>query len=447
MSYFTKNINTLKFILPSTFGLWVFLFPIKYNGVTQAPISLLSIGLNKYLGSMLVWLLIAGFSASLLLTLLGMLEVLFIKRYDFLSSLFCLDATLFIVRILGIILFFMVYFGVGPIQLVGAETGGEVFYGLLPSLFCNLIISSFALGLIIEFGLLEFFGKLMNRFMRPLFDLPGIAALDCLVSWVGDGSMGAILTINQYKKSCYTQREAAILVTTFSAVSVSFCFLVLTQIKLLHCFGIFYATTCVCGFFCALILPRIYPLSKKQHIYIDGSKASVENYSKLPFYELLQQGWTSAIKKAEKQSLKSFFLQGIKNSLEIIMGLLPVVMCVATLSLFISAHTPFLKILGKPFEPLMRGVGIGESQIAAQTLFIGFTDMLIPSILATKITSPMTRFIIGTLSVSQLIYLSELGALILSSKLPIKLYELFIIFLERTIISFPIIFLVAKWYF
>ncbi len=447
MSNSTKKLQILKFFLPSIFGLWFFIFPIKYNGITYLPISLSALYLKEYLGDILIWLIVIGFSASLILTLFGMLSVSFIKKNDFLKSLFCLSKPLFIIRFLGIILFFMVFFNIGPQKLIDIETGGEVFYGLLPSLFCNLTISSFAIGLIIEFGLLEFIGELMNQFMRPLFDLPGSATIDCLVSWIGDGSMGTILTINQYKKKLYTQREAIILVTIFSAVSVSFCFLILTQIRLLNYFGIFYATNCLSGLVCALIIPKIYPLSKKKHIYIDGRKANRKIKPKIPFYKLLQQGWISALKKSEKQSFKKFILQGVKNILELTMGLLPTVMFVATLSLFVSIHTALLTILGKPFAPLMRIIGIKESEIVAQSLFIGFADMMIPSILISKVASPMTRFIIGVLSVSQLIYLSELGALILSSKLPIKLSELFIIFLERTIISFPIIFFVAKWYF
>ena len=73
-------------------------------------------------------------------------------------------------------------------------------------------------------------------------------------------------------------------------------------------------------------------------------------------------------------------------------------------------------------------------------MIVGFTDMLTPSIIASAdITSVMTRFIVAVVSVTQLLYLSEVGGLILGSKLPVKLWELFVIFLERTIISLIIV--------
>lgn len=45
--------------------------------------------------------------------------------------------------------------------------------------------------------------------------------------------------------------------------------------------------------------------------------------------------------------------------------------------------------------------------------------MFLPAILGSGIESEMTRFVIGTLSVTQLIYMSEVGALLLEYKLPI----------------------------
>ena len=55
----------------------------------------------------------------------------------------------------------------------------------------------------------------------------------------------------------------------------------------------------------------------------------------------------------------------------------------------------------------------------------------------------MTRFVIGSLSVTQLIYMSEVGALLLGSKLPLNMKDLIIIFILRTLITLPIIALIA----
>lgn len=59
----------------------------------------------------------------------------------------------------------------------------------------------------------------------------------------------------------------------------------------------------------------------------------------------------------------------------------------------------------------------------------------------------MTRFIIATLSVTQLVYLSEAGAVILGSRIDISPMDLFLIYIERTLITLPIIVLVAHLIF
>ena len=73
-------------------------------------------------------------------------------------------------------------------------------------------------------------------------------------------------------------------------------------------------------------------------------------------------------------------------------------------------------------------------------MIVGFTDMFTPSVIAAEgVKSEMTKFVIAVISVTQLIYLSEVGGLILGSKLPVNLIELFVIFIERTLISLIIV--------
>ena len=56
------------------------------------------------------------------------------------------------------------------------------------------IFAGLLLPLLLDFGLLEFVGTMMTRIMRPVFRLPGRSAVDCFASWLGDGSVGILLT-------------------------------------------------------------------------------------------------------------------------------------------------------------------------------------------------------------------------------------------------------------
>ena len=81
-------------------------------------------------------------------------------------------------------------------------------------------------------------------------------------------------------------------------------------------------------------------------------------------------------------------------------------------------------------------------------MIVGFADMFTPSVLISASSAPeITRFIVAVISVTQVLFLDEVGGLILGSKLPINLAELFVIFIERTIISILIICPVAHLIF
>jgi nucleoside recognition membrane protein YjiH len=100
-------------------------------------------------------------------------------------------------------------------------------------------------------------------------------------------------------------------------------------------------------------------------------------------------------------------------------------------------------IIGKPFEPILALMQVPEAAEAAQTMVVGFADMFLPAVIGSGIESEMTRFIIACVSVTQLVYMSEMGGLLLGSKLPISFKDLVLIFLLRTIITLPIVVIIA----
>ena len=90
------------------------------------------------------------------------------------------------------------------------------FSSLLPTLCAALF-----LPLLMEYGLLELLGPVFRPVMRPLFTLPGRSTVDNLASFIGDGTVG-VITSRQYEEGFYSRREATVISTTFSVVSITF---------------------------------------------------------------------------------------------------------------------------------------------------------------------------------------------------------------------------------
>ncbi|MCE0494950.1 YjiH family protein [Vibrio salinus] len=419
--------------------------PLSYKETTTIPVAVLATLLRSFLADRIIGIIsVIIISMSVCSVIYTVVKPQCIQKSTFWHNLLSPTPVWLLVRVIGGVCVFCAYLRLGPEWLWEENTGGLVLNGLLPTLFSVFIFAGLLLPLLLNFGLLELFGTLLGKIMRPLFNLPGRSAIDCMTSWLGDGSVGILLTSKQYEEKFYTQREAAVVGTTFSAVSITFSLVVLAQVKLEALFVPFYATICIAGLVAAVVLPRLPPLRFKKDVYIDGTSPS-PNQNYIPDgHTSFSWGFHLALKKANQvPSFRHVFVEGLRNAIDMVFGVLPVVMGLGTIALVLAEHTSVFSLLGQPFVPFLELLHIPEAEAASKTVMVGFADMFIPAIIVSSIDSEMTRFIIAAMSVTQLIYMSEVGALLLGSKIPVNLFELFIIFILRTLITVPVITLCA----
>ena len=148
---------------------------------------------------------------------------------------------------------------------------------------------------------------------------------------------------------------------------------------------------------------------------------------------------SAALKKAEtapgpRQLLNS----ALHNLFDIWFGLMPPLIAIGTLGLVVAEYTPVFQVLSYPLVPILELVRLPEASAAAPALLVGFTDMFLPAVLAKGIDSELTRFVVITVSVTQLIYMTEVGILILKTAIPLTFVNLLQVFFLRTAISLPI---------
>ncbi len=440
-----KRRNIAGFIVPSVIGIILFMIPVKFNGDWTVIVKIIADYIGGWIGGVLPLLCLIIITVSAVLSAIGLAKPGFMMRNPLLKDTFVTTVPWVVVRVLGAVFIWLTYFEVhaddsfeGDIiwMLTSSGAGGFVLSDLVTVLVIIFAIASLLLPLLLDFGLLEYIGALLMRIMRPVFKIPGRAAVDCVTSWIGDGTLGVMLTCNQYEEGYYSAREAAVIATTFSAVSITFSIVVLSTVDMLSYFGVYYLIICLIGIVCAIICPRIPPLSRKKDTYLVEGRAMPETMPE-GYSSLHEYGLDLAMKKVgEFRGVGHFLENGMKNAVGMWFGVLPTVMAVAPVALAIANNTPIFDYLGMPFKPLLDLLQVPEAGAVASTMIVGFTDMLTPAIIASElITSEMSKFIVAVVSVTQLLYLSEVGGLILGSKIPVKLWEMFVIFLERTIIS------------
>ncbi len=438
----------LKFIIPSLLGIFLFMTPIKVEDSFTIPIAILAGFIEDGLGDHLSLIMMIIIVLTALLTVV--VKIIGGKTFThmpFIQNLFNVNTFWVITRIVAAVFAVMVQFKLGTEAIYSEDTGNLILGDLLHTLFAVFLFAGLFLPLLMDFGLLDFFGTLMTKIMRPLFRLPGRASVDSLASWVGDGTIGVLLTSKQYEEGHYTKRESVIIGTTFSVVSITFTLVIIQTIGLEHMFIPFYLTVILAGVIAALIMPRIPPLSRIPDTYIEGVEPQGDET--IPEgYNLFTFGYEKALNRAEKeQSFGKFFKRGGQNVLDMWMGVAPIVMAFGLIALMLAEFTPLFQWLGMPFIPLLELMQVPYAKEASETILIGFADMFLPSVVGASIESEMTRFIIAVLSVTQLIYMSEVGGVLLGSKVPVKFINLVIIFLLRTIITLPVIVGVAHLLF
>ena len=439
----------IKFITMSILGIILFLIPIPVvqdgQKQTTLPVAFLANCLKDLLGNIMPILIV------LIITISGVLTLLCSTIYKhklnpqgLMYNAFNVKLGWLILRVLSVVFVWLTYLKVGPKMIYSEDTGGLVFYSLLPTLVAVFLFAALFLPLLMEYGLLELLGPVFRPVMRPLFTLPGRSTVDNLASFIGDGTVGVLITSRQYEEGYYSRREATVISTTFSVVSITFAIVIASTIKMQDQFFYFYITVIVSCLIAAMIMPRIWPLKNIPDEYAKDVSEDARTEQLPEGKTALRHGYDMATEVGIKApGFKKFFISGFKTVVDMWFVILPVVMSIGTIATIIANYTPIFEVIGKPFVPLLELLQIPEASHASQTILIGFADMFLPSILIEGVKSDITRFVIGALSISQLIYLSEVGGVILGSKIPVSIGKLFMIFLIRTLITLPIISLLA----
>jgi nucleoside recognition membrane protein YjiH len=438
--------DLLKFIIPSSIGVLLFLTPIFIDGRATIGmgilVDLLRDATQDYLPAFATMLLLVSCLCSTYFSL-------FRKNksnipINQIQQIFTTSPAWLILRVLGSLFAVLVLFNIGPEWISSPATGGTMLFQLAGTLTVFFLVACFLLPFLIDYGVAEFMGTLLQKPFLWAFRLPGRASIDTLASWLGSAPVGVLITIQQYEKGYYSGREAAVIATNFSIASIAFCALVAKLIEIDHRFFEFYFSIMFSGLIAALIIPRIWPLARKKDVYLieqDGFTDKPEADIGLFRWALIQ-----GINKARtapnlKQLLKNAFI----NLLDIWFSLLPSVVAIGTIVLALTEFTPIFTIMTKPLVPILELMQIPEAAAAAPAFLVGFADMYLPAVIGKNIASEMTRFVIGCVSIIQIIYMTEVGTLILKSKIPLQIGELFLIFTLRTLITLPIITAIAHF--
>ncbi|WP_337969673.1 YjiH family protein [Virgibacillus salexigens] len=415
----------MKFFGYSLIGIFMFFLPISINGSSSIPLDHLVTFLRNgfpTVVSVYIFVIIA----------FGAIQP-FVNRSWKKST---VTKVLSFFKVIGLIVAFMLYLDIGPNWLFSPDMGPFLMESLVTPVGVLVPIGAIFLALLVSYGLLESVGVLLQPMMRPIWKTPGRSAIDAVASFVGSYSLGLLITNRVFKEGKYTEKEAAIIATGFSTVSVTFMVVVANTLGLMEKWNTYFWVTLVVTFLITAITVRIWPLNKmSERFYADQKgdpEAKVER-------ERFKVAWQQAMKVAEHApSIYKNIWLNLKDGLMMTMSILPSILSVGLLGLVLAEFTFTFDILGYIFYPFTWIMQVPEPLMAAKAAAMEIAEMFLPALYAAE--GPLVmKFVIGTLSVSAILFFSATIPVILSTEIPISIPKLLVIWIERTILTIIIV--------
>ena len=294
MSKKEKALYLSKFIITSLLGIIVFFVPISFNGQSTVIIDIIVSFLLKMCGTLFKWFVLAA-------CFWGVIKGAGDKTY----KKGVMHLIMYIARILGLFVCIVYIFEIGPIALYDEKILPFLFNNICRSIVFLVPIGGALLCLLTDYGLMEFVGHFLERVMRKIWKIPGIAAVDVIASFVGSFSIGFLLTDKMYTAKKYTYREAIIIATGFSTVSTSFMITLSKNLNILDLWGPYFLISFTVNLIVTAIVIRLWPIrfyDNKEHkpqISCQGKRLDQKIYDKISnapaLYVGLGKGFFSGI--------------------------------------------------------------------------------------------------------------------------------------------------------
>lgn len=421
---YIKMKNIFKLVFYSFVGAFVFFVPVTINGKSSIMLD----HIVSFLKGM----------PSLLLHVYIMIILVLGAFYPFVNKTWNKTITSIIMsffKIIGLILGLMLIFNVGPAWMFQEDMGPFILNALITTVSILVPVGALFLALLVGYGLLEFIGILMQPIMRPLFRTPGRSAIDAVASFVGSYSLGLLVTNRIYNEGKYTDKEAAIVATGFSTVSVTFMVVIANTLNIMSIWNFYFWSSLVITFVVTMITIRMWPLNKMADTYVTGEGDPERIIKK----DRVKEAWKEALKVAdESEPLHRYIFVSLKEGFQMVMSILPTILSVGLLGLVLATYTPIFEYLGYVFYPITYVLKIPEPLLAAKASAISITEIFLPSLLAVE--APLvTKYIVAVLSVSSILFFSASIPSVLATDIPISVPKLVIIWFFRVILTLIIV--------
>lgn len=436
----------LRFLLPSMIGVWVFLVPFPLHGEMNTLIGhikeLLVTTLEPWYTQM-----VAGFAllTALLACAARFLRPDWIERNHILSESLGGGALWFSARLLALPIALAVYIGSQYYTGTGSAVGtfiskaSFIVHNTAPRIIVLALLLGLWAPLIMDFGLVQFIAVYASPVMRPLFRVPGRAAVDCVASWLGSSSMAVVFTAKMYDAGFYTQREAAAIVCGFSLAGIYNIYAVAELLDMTYAITSILSVIYLVMTVLAMIMPRIWPLRSIPDEYYMGR----DRYHHLSGERNGRSAFRWALKRASSQARRMtpgrYLSESMTIACVLIFGTVPLMITFGTLLVIAAETTRIVSLAAAPLSSVLAMMGAAESEILASSAVFAFVDQFLAVTAGRLLLTEQARFICICMTFCGLINLTEVGLHVWHSNIPLSFGQMTAVYVIRVFLSLALI--------
>jgi len=383
-----RRTGMIKFLIFSAIAILIFFIPIEQNGKQNILFGMIYNAIVNFLGIPGFWYVAILITANAVASVYGKyISKTGTKLHEYYKSDSIIHPILYVTAAIFMLMYCLQITVPNmnlPEIIVGESIGGVVIPDIVIGVAWIIPVGAFFVPFLLNYGSIDFFGVLLEPLMRPLFKTPGKSAVDATASFVGSTSMSIIITSRLFKNLTYTKKEATIIATSFSAVSVGYAFVVMKTAAIEQYFLPVYFASFSLAFIVTFFIVRIPPISKMENVYHNGREQNIEDIKNEPKYGkgMIKKGIDRATKRAyysEKlgKSIKDSIVDGFKVLPKVVS-----LLCVIGIgSMIVAKYTPVFEWLGYLFLPILKLCQVPDASAIAACMPVGITEMFIPTLI------------------------------------------------------------------